>query len=75
MATELTAEADWARRGLYIGPQFETLDENLQAQFESYLAERGIATNLALFNPKYAEYQEQREDCNWLENVKSFVEA
>ena len=75
LATELTAEADWARRGLYIGPQFETLDENLQAQFESYLAERGIATNLALFIPNYAEYKEQREYCNWLENVKTFVEA
>lgn len=75
LATELTAEADWARRGLYIGPQFETLDENLQAQFESYLAERGIANNLALFIPNYAEYKEQREYCNWLENVKTFVEA
>lgn len=75
LATELTAEADWKRRGLYIGPQFETLDENLQAQFESFLSERGIATNLALFIPNYAEYKEQREYCKWLERVKAFVEA
>ena len=75
LATALTAEADWARRGLYIGPQFETLDENLQAQFESYLAERGISTNLALFIPNYAEYKEQREYCGWLEGVKSFIEV
>ena len=75
LATELTADADLARRALYIGPQFETLDENLQAQFESFLAERGIATNLALFIPNYAEYKEQREYCGWLEGVKSFVEA
>lgn len=75
LATELTSDADWARRGLYMGPQFETLDENVQAQFESYLAERGIATNLALFIPNYAELKEQREYCHWLTNVKEFVEA
>ncbi|WFD29185.1 Mitochondrial acidic protein mam33 [Malassezia sp. CBS 17886] len=75
LATALTADADWARRGLYIGPQFETLDENVQANFESYLAERGVATNLALFIPNYAEYKEQREYCSWLMGVKSFVEA
>lgn len=75
LATKLTADADWARRGLYIGPQFETLDENVQAQFESYLAERGVATNLALFIPTYAEYKEQREYCRWLEGVKTFVQA
>merc|ERR1712130_761289 len=50
LATELTADADWTRRGLYIGPQFETLDENVQAQFESFLAERGIASILALLS-------------------------
>lgn len=75
LATELTSDADWQRRGLYMGPQFETLDENVQAQFESYLAERGIATGLALFIPNYAEFKEQREYCSWLENVKKFVEA
>jgi len=75
LATDLTAEADWVRRGLYIGPQFETLDENVQTQFEGFLAERGISTNLALFIPNYAEYKEQREYCAWLENVKQFIDA
>ncbi|WFD21969.1 Mitochondrial acidic protein mam33 [Malassezia equina] len=75
VATQMTAEADWARRGLYIGPQFDTLDEQLQAQFESYLAERDITTDLALFIPNYVEYKEQNEYCGWLEGVKSFVEA
>lgn len=75
VATQMTAEADWARRGLYIGPQFDTLDEQLQAQFESYLAERDITTELALFIPNYVEYKEQNEYCGWLEGVKSFVEA
>lgn len=75
LATDLTAEADWARRGLYIGPQFETLDEGVQAQFESFLEERGLSTDLALFIPNYAEFKEQREYCAWLENVKDFVDA
>ncbi|PKI85450.1 Mitochondrial acidic protein mam33 [Malassezia vespertilionis] len=75
LATELTAEADWKRRGLYMGPQFETLDENVQAQFESYLAERGISTKLAMFIPNFAENKEQREYCSWLEHVKTFVAA
>lgn len=75
LATTLTADADWARRGLYIGPQFETLDENVQTHFESYLAERGFVTNLALFIPSYAEYKEQREYCAWLESVRAFISA
>ncbi|PWN18465.1 mitochondrial glyco protein [Microstroma glucosiphilum] len=75
LATELTAEADWKRRGLYIGPQFPTLDDSLQAQFETYLEERGIGEHLALFVPLFAEYKEQKEYCHWLGNVRDFVEA
>ncbi|PWN31346.1 mitochondrial glyco protein [Meira miltonrushii] len=75
LATDLTAEADWARRGLYIGPQFDTLDQSVQEQFEHFLEERGIATELALFIPNFAEFKEQREYCAWLENVKAFVDA
>jgi len=75
LATDLTAEADWARRGLYIGPQFDTLDQTVQEQFEHFLEERGIATELALFIPNFAEFKEQREYCAWLENVKTFVDA
>lgn len=29
LATDLTAEADWARRGLYIGPQVSSLPRNV----------------------------------------------
>ncbi|PWN46084.1 mitochondrial glyco protein [Ceraceosorus guamensis] len=75
LATDLSADADWARRGLYIGPQFETLDENVQAQFEAFLNERGIDSDLARFVPDFAELKEQKEYCSWLENVKAFVDA
>ncbi|KZT24864.1 mitochondrial glyco protein [Neolentinus lepideus HHB14362 ss-1] len=74
IGTELTAEMDWKRRGLYIGPQFETLDVAVQEAFEQFLQERGINENLALFIPEYAEHKEQKEYVKWLENVKSFVE-
>ncbi|KAI8379780.1 mitochondrial glycoprotein [Radiomyces spectabilis] len=75
VATEQSAEADWQRRGLYIGPQFAELDENLQNLFERYLEERGINAALASFLPDYIEYKEQKEYVQWLQNVKDFVSA
>ncbi|KZT07041.1 mitochondrial glyco protein [Laetiporus sulphureus 93-53] len=75
LGTDLTAEADWKRRGLYIGPQFDTLDVAVQEEFEKFLQERGINESLALFIPEYAEYKEQKEYVSWLKNVKTFVEA
>ena len=60
LANELTAEADWKRRGLYIGPQFPTLDQEVQDHFVSFLEERGINEELATFIPLLAEWKEQR---------------
>lgn len=59
VGTDLTAEADWKRRGLYIGPQFDTLDVTVQEEFDHYLQERGIDGSLGQFIPQYAEYKEQ----------------
>ncbi|KAI8974846.1 mitochondrial glycoprotein [Trametes punicea] len=75
VGTELTAEADWKRRGYYLGPQFDTLDISLQDEFDKFLQERGINQSLAYFVPEYAEYKEQREYVSWLKSVKEFVEA
>jgi len=75
LATANSAEADWERRGIYAGPQFANLDEDLQVLLERYLDERGINTSLALFVPNYIDYKEQKEYLGWLENVKGFVEA
>jgi len=74
IGTELTAEADWKRRGLYIGPQFDTLDVGVQEEFEKFLQERGVNESLALFIPEYAESKEQKEYIKWLDGVKSFVD-
>ncbi|ETW77814.1 hypothetical protein HETIRDRAFT_67203 [Heterobasidion irregulare TC 32-1] len=75
LATELTAEADWKRRGLYIGPQFDTLDVAVQDEFDKFLQERGINESLAFFVPEYAEHKEQKEYVRWLQNVKTFIDA
>jgi len=75
VGTDLTVEADWKRRALYLGPQFDTLDISLQEEFQKYLQERGINESLALFIPEYAEYKEQKEYMGWLSQVKSFVEV
>ncbi|KAF3912826.1 hypothetical protein AA313_de0202375 [Arthrobotrys entomopaga] len=75
LATAQTAEADWERRGRYVGPPFGNLDEDLQVLLEKYLDERGINTALALFVPDYIDYKEQKEYISWLKNMKSFVQA
>jgi len=75
LATDLTAEADWKRRGLYIGPQFDHLDVGVQEEFEKFLEERGINSSVALFVPEYAAHKEQREYMKWLENVKAFIDV
>ncbi|KAI9816492.1 MAG: hypothetical protein M1827_001624 [Pycnora praestabilis] len=75
MADAKNAETDWQKRGMYTGPPFGNLDEDLQLLLERYLDERGINTALALFVPDYIDFKEQREYLTWLSNVKSFVAA
>lgn len=75
MATRIDADADFQRRGFYLGPQFDTLDDAVQNQWHQFWAERGIDANMALFIPNYAEYKEQREYCSWLANMRDFVSA
>ncbi|KAI8076873.1 mitochondrial glycoprotein [Halteromyces radiatus] len=75
LASDASAESDWQRRGLYIGPQFGELDEGLQSLFEKYLEERGVNAGLATFLPDYVEYKEQKEYTQWLQSVKDFVSA
>jgi len=75
LGTELTPEADWKRRGLYIGPQFDTLDVGVQDEFEKYLQERGVNESLASFIPEYAAHKEQQEYVKWLNKVKNFVDV
>ncbi|KAJ1913369.1 Mitochondrial acidic protein mam33 [Tieghemiomyces parasiticus] len=70
-----TAEADYARRGHYLGPNFGFLDDDLKSAFETYLEERGIDSSLAIFIPDYIEYKEQGEYVRWLKDIKKVIEA
>ncbi|MCJ1297343.1 hypothetical protein MMC08_000129 [Hypocenomyce scalaris] len=75
LADAKSADQDWTRRGVYAGPPFGNLDQDLQVLLERYLDERGINTALALWVPEYIDFKEQREYLSWLSNAKSFVDA
>jgi len=75
LAAASTAEADWEKRGLYSGPPFAELDENLQVEFEKYLEERQIDGDLANFVPNYVFHKDQVEYTHWLKDLKAFVSA
>ena len=66
LAEPSNAESQWKRSGLYEGPPFGNLDEDLQMLLEKYLDERGINTELALWVPEYIDFKEQREYLGWL---------
>jgi complement component 1 Q subcomponent-binding protein len=69
-----TAEADYKRRGEYIGPVFEELDDALSAVWYDYLDARGVNAYLAEFIPAYVEWKEQKEYMRWLEMTKQFID-
>ncbi|KAJ6544138.1 regulatory protein suaprga1 [Mycena capillaripes] len=75
LVQDVGVEADWKRRGLYLGPEFNTLDVSLQEQFEKFLEERDLGESLAFFIPEYAQHKEQLEYVHWLEGVKKFIDA
>ncbi|KAK7529947.1 regulatory protein-like protein suaprga1 [Phyllosticta citribraziliensis] len=75
MADPKDPQTDFSRRGIYPGPAFGQLDEDLQLLLDEYLAERGVDATLAIFIPEYIDFKEQKEYLRWLKNVKDFVAA
>ncbi|KAF9434217.1 Mitochondrial acidic protein mam33 [Entomortierella beljakovae] len=75
LAAASTAESDWEKRGLYSGPPFAELDENLQIAFEKFLEERQIDGELANFVPNYVFHKDQIEYTSWLKELKNFVSS
>jgi complement component 1 Q subcomponent-binding protein len=61
-------EIEKARLDQYAGPNFSNLDEGLQEQIETYIANRGINEELATFVVDYIDWKEQREYVQWLES-------
>ncbi|KDD77121.1 hypothetical protein H632_c14p2 [Helicosporidium sp. ATCC 50920] len=61
--------------GAYAGPIFDELDPDLQTEFDNYLQERGIDSELAQFLAAYCDDKEQREYRGWLGGVRNFLQA
>lgn len=58
---------------MYTGPVFDELDEELQARFQSYLAERGVTGELGEYLRFLIYDKEQREYQAWLDETHDFV--
>eukprot|EP00898_Chlorokybus_atmophyticus_P008652 jgi/Chlat1/8789/Chrsp90S08129 len=58
----------------YEGPDFETLDPELQEQFHEYLTERGITAQYGKYLVALAADKEQREYTSWLKRLKKFLD-
>merc|ERR1712151_734843 len=59
----------------YNGPDFEDLEDQLQAAMEEYLSEIGITHDVYDFIDTSATHKEHREYMRWLENFNNFVKA
>lgn len=75
LALDESSENDWKRRGLYFGPTFVDLDEELQQSFNDFLNERAIGSELAAIVLDLAEHKEQKEYVNWLNKMSKFIKA
>jgi len=75
LALDESSENDWKRRGLYFGPTFIDLDEELQQSFTDFLNERAIGSELAAIVLDLAEHKEQKEYVNWLDKMSKFIKA
>lgn len=63
LATEATAEADYKKGSLYLGPEYQTLDLGLQDEFEKYMHDRGVDAKLGSFIAMYADLKDQKVCC------------
>ncbi|CAH7671911.1 mitochondrial glycoprotein [Phakopsora pachyrhizi] len=75
LALDESSENDWKRRGLYYGPTFVDLDDELQNSFTEFLNERAIGPELAVIVLDLAEHKEQKEYVTWLNKMSNFIKA
>ena len=57
----------------YMGPDFNTLDEKVQEEFQNYFESLGINSELASFIQVLTVDKDQRLYLNWLKQVKNFL--
>jgi complement component 1 Q subcomponent-binding protein len=73
IALDDTPNGDHKRTSHYPGPLIHELDSNVADNFLSYLEERGVNDDLAVFITEYAFWVEQQEYEHWLSSVGKFV--
>ena len=56
-----------------MGPEFNTLEEKLQDEFQNYFESLGINSELASFIQVLAVDKDQRLYINWLKQVNNFI--
>jgi len=71
-AVEFLANGEETTSG-YTGPAFDELDDELQGSFHDYLSEQGVDDTLASFIAMYADFKEQQEYSNWLQQVEKIT--
>jgi complement component 1 Q subcomponent-binding protein len=57
----------------YMGPDFHTLEEKLQEEFQNYFESLGINSELASFIQVLTVDKDQRLYINWLKQVNNFL--
>jgi complement component 1 Q subcomponent-binding protein len=58
---------------IYSGPEFNSLDERLQAEFTDFLASLGVNEDLGSFMQVLSVDKDQRLYLRWLKNVNEFL--
>lgn len=61
------------RRSTYAGPLINELDSDFVDQLLSYMDQRGVTDELAVFITEFAFWKEQQEYENWLDAVANFT--
>lgn len=67
------AGVDHENTDLYAGPDFSTLDDNVQAAFVDYFKDLHIDDDLSYFIISYSREKEQKEYFNWLKKLDEFT--
>lgn len=70
-----SAEAEWKRMNVYMGPTLDQLPEDIFYQLYDLLDARGIDEEFCNFIVEYSMYKEQNEYIAWLGNFRKFLES
>uniref|UniRef100_A0A7R9YEN0 Mitochondrial glycoprotein n=1 Tax=Pinguiococcus pyrenoidosus TaxID=172671 RepID=A0A7R9YEN0_9STRA len=72
---DIDADFDEKDAYQYQGPSFDDLEPDLQTAFIEFLNERYVDDTLACFIASYADYKEQQNYLQWLQDAEEFVKG